>query len=78
MITQKETPTFEAALAELEAIVEQMESGQLPLEESLRAFARGSELVVVCRDKLDAAQAQIKKLESDGSLRDLKWNIDAT
>ena len=68
MAVTKKTPSFEAALAELEQIVEKMESGELALEESLEAYARGTELVGMCRRKLDAAQAKIQKLESDGRL----------
>jgi exodeoxyribonuclease VII small subunit len=66
--TQK-TQTFEAALAELEQVVADMESGKLPLEESLAAYQRGAELLQQCRGRLDAAQQQVRILE-DGSLKD--------
>jgi exodeoxyribonuclease VII small subunit len=62
---QDEGPSFEKALAELEKIVSQMESGNLPLEEALAAHKRGLELARYCRDKLDAAQQQVKVLEGD-------------
>lgn len=62
---------FEQALAELEAIVQRMEDGQLPLEESLSAYQRGTELVKYCEGRLAEAQARIAVLEGD-SLRDLK------
>jgi exodeoxyribonuclease VII small subunit len=60
-------PTFEAALAELEKVVADMESGKLPLEESLAAYQRGSELLRQCRGRLEDAQQQVRILE-DGTL----------
>ena len=62
--------TFEKAFEELEAIVARMEDGRLPLEESLAAYQRGTELIKFCEGKLSQAQARIAIL--DGSeLRDL-------
>ncbi len=60
---------FEAALAELEQIVQGMEGGQLPLEESIVAYRRGSALLKHCQHKLDDAEARIQILEN-GVLRD--------
>lgn len=65
--TEKEL-TFETALAELESIVETMESGQLPLEKSLASYKRGAELLQFCQRQLQDAQQQVKVLESE-SLR---------
>lgn len=61
-------PTFESALAELEAIVSDMETGQLPLEKSLAAYKRGAELLKFCQTALQDAQQQVKILE-DGVLK---------
>ncbi|MFA6313458.1 MAG: exodeoxyribonuclease VII small subunit [Sterolibacterium sp.] len=61
--------TFEASLAELEAIVRDMEAGQLPLEESLAAYERGTALLKHCQEALGAAEQKLKILE-DGALRD--------
>ncbi len=55
--------SFEAALAELEKVVADMESGKLPLEESLAAYRRGAELLQVCRAHLSDAQQQVRVLE---------------
>lgn len=63
------TLTFEQAVAELEGIVDAMETGKLPLQESLDAYKRGMELLQQCRGTLDAAERQIKILEG-GELRD--------
>lgn len=64
---------FEAALAELEQIVQNMEGGRLPLEESLAAYRRGSQLLQHCQQQLGAAERQIQVLES-GTLRDFAAN----
>ena len=61
--------TYEAALAELEQIVQRMEGGQLPLEESIAAYRRGSELLKHCQQQLTDAERKIQVLE-DGALRD--------
>jgi exodeoxyribonuclease VII small subunit len=63
-----ESPTFESALTELERIVDQLEAGQLPLEQSLAAYKRGAELLKFCQAQLTDAQQQVKILE-DGVLK---------
>ncbi len=60
---------FEAALAELEQIVQNMEDGRLPLEESIAAYRRGSELLKHCQVQLSDAESKIQILEN-GALRD--------
>ncbi|MGH8717366.1 MAG: exodeoxyribonuclease VII small subunit [Burkholderiales bacterium] len=55
---------FESALTELENIVAQMESGQLPLEEALSAYKRGAELLQYCQNALANAQQQVLLLEN--------------
>ena len=55
--------TFEAALAELEKIVQSMVAGTLPLEQSLAAHKRGIELARYCQGRL--AQAQVRVLEDE-------------
>jgi exodeoxyribonuclease VII small subunit len=55
---------YESALAELEAIVGAMESGQMPLEASLTAYKRGAELLQYCRQQLADAEQQVKILEN--------------
>jgi exodeoxyribonuclease VII small subunit len=60
--------TFEMALAELEAIVNSMEAGQMPLEQSLASYKRGAELLKFCQTVLQGAQQQVKVLE-DGVLK---------
>jgi exodeoxyribonuclease VII small subunit len=70
------TQSFEAALAELEQVVADMESGKLTLEDSLAAYKRGAELLSFCRSRLDDAQQQVRVLE-DGALKDFSAAGDA-
>ena len=60
--------SYEAALQELEGLVQQMESGQLPLDQLLSGYQRGAELLAYCRAQLDAVEQQIKLLD-DGVLK---------
>ena len=60
---------FETALAELEQIVQKMESGSLTLEESIAAYQRGSTLLKLCQNRLGEAEDKIRLLEN-GVLRD--------
>lgn len=53
--------TYEKARDELAEIVEQLESGEVGLEESLKLWERGEELVKVCQEWLDGAKARIAK-----------------
>ena len=58
---------FETALAELETLVERMETGSMSLEESLKAFERGIKLTRTCQDALKNAELRVKALLADGS-----------
>jgi exodeoxyribonuclease VII small subunit len=60
---------FEKAQAELEALVASMEEGSLPLDESIKAYRRGSELLLHCQALLSDAERKIQILEN-GELRD--------
>lgn len=64
-------PTFEESLKKLEAIVEQLEKGDLPLEESLKLFEQGVDLSAVCKKELDEAEGKVQMLtkQRDGSLK---------
>ena len=60
--------SYEAGLQELEQLVTELESGQLPLDQLLVSYQRGAALLAFCRDKLQAVEDQIKVLDS-GSLK---------
>ena len=55
-------PDFEKSLEELESLVEQLESGELSLDDSLKQFKRGVELTRHCQDVLEKAQQTVEKL----------------
>jgi exodeoxyribonuclease VII small subunit len=73
----QKTPGFEAALAELEQVVVDMESGKLSLEDSLAAYKRGAELLQHCRGRLEDAQQQVRVLE-EGTLKAFQITGDAS
>lgn len=56
---------FEEALAELESVVDKLQNGDLPLEDAIEEFQRGTELSKICLEKLNAAKAAVQKLVVD-------------
>ena len=60
-------PDFESAMAELEALVASMETGEFTLEESLVAIERGVELTRQCRNALEQAELRVRALMPDGT-----------
>jgi exodeoxyribonuclease VII small subunit len=69
---KKQPPAFEEAMKELESLVESLEQGDQPLEESLLSFERGVTLTRVCQQALDEAEQKIKILGSDTPEADLE------
>lgn len=61
--------TFEAALGELDAVLNALEKGDIPLEDALAHYQRGMDLAMLCQKKLDAVEEKIKVLQPDGSLQ---------
>ena len=57
--------SFEEALQKLEEIVSRLENGDITLEESINIFKEGVELTKFCKEKLNAAETQLKKLVKD-------------
>ena len=60
-----DNPTFEAALSRLEQVVQRLEKGELPLEESLQVYEEGIRLSRFCHAKLEEAQGKIELLVKD-------------
>lgn len=56
---------FEDALQRLESIVEQLESGKVDLDESIKVFEEGNGLIKLCLEKLSQAEQKIKKVSQD-------------
>jgi exodeoxyribonuclease VII small subunit len=57
--------SYEAGLTELEQLVAQLESGQLPLDQLMAGYQRGAELLKFCRSKLDTVEQQISVIDGD-------------
>jgi len=64
-LTKPEEPTFEQALQQLEQIVQKLEKGELPLEESLKLYEEGIRLSRLCHAKLEEAEGRIEVLLKD-------------
>jgi len=64
-------PSFEEQLKKLEAIVDQLEKGDLTLEDSLKLFEEGVSLSAACKKELDEAEGRVQILikQRDGSLK---------
>ncbi|MFL2698208.1 MAG: exodeoxyribonuclease VII small subunit [Gammaproteobacteria bacterium] len=65
MNEKKKNINFEKSLSDLEKIVENLESGDLSLEDSLKAFEKGIKLARECQEKLAKAELQVEKLISE-------------
>jgi exodeoxyribonuclease VII small subunit len=64
-VSADETPTFEAALQKLDEIVQKLEKGELPLEQSLVLYEEGVRLSRLCHAKLEEAEGKIELLLKD-------------
>jgi len=64
-MSETTAPTFEAALKQLEEIVQRLEQGELPLEESLRLYEEGIRLSRLCQGRLEEAEGRIAVLVKD-------------
>jgi exodeoxyribonuclease VII small subunit len=64
-------PSFEESLKRLETVVDQLEKGELSLEDSLKLFEEGTQLTASCKQELDAAEGKVQMLvkQRDGSLK---------
>jgi exodeoxyribonuclease VII small subunit len=71
-----ETMSFEQAYTELEATVQKLEVGNLPLEEALSLYQRGMALATYCNLQLDRAELRIKTLAPSGELMDFDEGSD--
>ncbi|MCU0709637.1 MAG: exodeoxyribonuclease VII small subunit [Pirellula sp.] len=78
--SDEETPTFENAMSDLEAIVRKLETGTQPLDQMLTEYARAVELVQHCHKHLNSARRRISELESvrsDGTAVVHDWDDSA-
>ena len=74
-----ESLSFDAALGELEQIVQQLEQGDLPLETALKQFERGIQLARVSKQKLEQAEQQVQILLQQGEQEKLTpYSVEQT
>lgn len=60
--TEQAAPTFEQAMAQLERIIHDIETGEVGLEESITRYEQGAKLITYCRSVLDRAEKKIREL----------------
>ncbi len=72
-----EEKSFETNLKDLEALVHELETGNVPLEDAIKKYTEAMELVKSCSDKLNNATAKVNKiLAQDGELKDFEVKED--
>jgi len=69
---RKKELTIEDAMGKIENIVRQLEGGSLPLEEAIKVFAEGMDLIEWCQKKLDEVQAKVQKILREDRSRNVK------
>ena len=57
-----EPPTFEASIAEVESIIERIESGEMGLEEQIEQYAKGADLLKRCREVLEKCEQRVEEI----------------
>jgi exodeoxyribonuclease VII small subunit len=78
-MAEKKSADFERSLERLEALVEEMEGGELSLEEMISHFEEGSKLVGICTKKLNDVEQKIQKLvKQDGELKEVPFETNET
>ena len=66
-----EKDSFESAMSQLEQIVQQLERGSLPLDQSIKMFKKGIELSQYCQKELDQAEEMVTKVMTESGLKKL-------
>ncbi|MCP3999578.1 MAG: exodeoxyribonuclease VII small subunit [Gammaproteobacteria bacterium] len=74
--SRKRAPDLEKSLTALETIVQQLEDGDIPLEEALKQFEKGVKLSRDCQTALRAAEQRVKIL-LDGDLKNLEKAVES-
>lgn len=72
---QAEKFTIEENFAKLEKTIEQLESGEISLEEAFTAYSEGMKLVKECNEQLDKVEKQVLKLTEEGTLEPFSTDI---
>lgn len=66
-----EKDSFESAMSQLEEIVQQLERGSLPLDQSIKMYKKGIELSQYCQNELDQAEEMVTKVMTESGLKKL-------
>jgi len=76
-MARKSPVNFEKAMSQLEELVEDMEQGELPLEDALKHFEKGISLATDCQQALSKAEQKVTQLiEKNGELLEKPFEID--
>ena len=76
-MAEKKSADFEESLARLEKLVEEMEGGELSLEQMIAHFEEGTKLVETCSKKLNEVERKIEKLvKQDGEMKEVPFEVD--
>ena len=76
-MAENKSADFEKSLVRLEELVEEMEGGELSLEEMIKHFEEGSKLVGLCSKKLNEVEQKIEKLvKKDGELQEVPFETE--
>jgi len=68
---QQTSPPFATLLSELEAVVKQLEQGDIPLEKSLQMYEQGAKLAQQAQQRLHSMQAKLEELTAEGNIEPL-------
>lgn len=69
--TNPQEKTLEESFSQLNAVVEQLENDDLPLEESFKRYQRGMELLKECNGKIDTVEKKMMQLNANGEISEL-------
>ena len=69
--SKEESITFEQAIEELETIINRLELGDVPLDETIKLYEKGSELKDFCEKKLKSAEVKIQKINKKTKTKDI-------
>lgn len=77
-MAKKKSDAFEESLKKLQAIVEKMERGDLPLEDAVESYTEGMKLAQACQQKLEEAEARVRMLlkEADGEWKAVPFDVE--
>ncbi|MFL2799291.1 MAG: exodeoxyribonuclease VII small subunit [Paracoccaceae bacterium] len=68
--------SFEKAMAELEEVINKLEYGEVPLEDSIKLYERGAELKKICEAKLKEAEQKVKNITLDKDGNSLRYGSE--